>query len=62
MDQPRRGIHQREFVARGEISYQIDVSGDAFTGTAAANFYDEDGKLLKGPLPTPLEGKRVTLP
>lgn len=51
-----------KFVSRGEISYEISVSGDAFTGTAAARFYDESDKLLRGPLPTPLEGKRVALP
>lgn len=51
-----------KFVSRGEISYEIDLAGDAFTGTAAARFYGADDKLLRGPLPTPLEGKRVTLP
>lgn len=51
-----------KFVSRGEISYEIDLAGDAFTGTAAARFYDANDRLLRGPLPTPLEGKRVTLP
>jgi hypothetical protein len=51
-----------KFVSRGEISYQIDVSGDTLTGTASANFYDENDKLQHGPFPTPLDGKRVTLP
>ena len=51
-----------KFVSRGEISYEIELAGDAFTGTAAARFYDADDKLLRGPLPTPLEGTRVTLP
>lgn len=55
-----RNTHK--FVSRGEISYEIDLAGDAFTGTASANFYDGDDKLLRGPFPTPLEGKRVTLP
>jgi len=49
------------FVSRGEISFEIDVTNDTFTGTAAANFYDESNNLIRGPLPTPLEGKRVTL-
>lgn len=51
-----------KFVSRGEISYEIDLAGDTFTGTAAARFYDANDALLRGPLPTPLEGKRVTLP
>lgn len=51
-----------KFVSRGEISYEIDVVGDKLTGTAAASFFDENDKPLRGPFPTPLEGKRVTLP
>jgi hypothetical protein len=50
------------FVSRGEISFQIDVDGNSLTGTASANFYDEDNNLTRGPLPTALEGTRVTLP
>lgn len=55
-----RTTHQ--FVSRGEISFEITVDDDSFTGTAAARFYDVDGNLIRGPLPTPLEGTRVTLP
>jgi len=55
-----RATHK--FASRGEISYEIDVAGDSFTGTASAKFYDENDKLLRGPFPTPLAGKRVTLP
>lgn len=55
-----RNTHK--FISRGEISYEIDLAGNAFTGIAAARFFDADDKLLRGPLPTPLEGKRVTLP
>jgi hypothetical protein len=51
-----------KFVSRGEISYEIDVIGDTLTGTASAKFYGVDDELLRGPFPTPLEGKRVTLP
>ncbi|MBL0372626.1 hypothetical protein JJB09_11360 [Rhizobium sp. KVB221] len=51
-----------KFVSWGEITYEIDVAGDALTGTATARFYDENNKLLRGPFPTPLDGKRVTLP
>jgi hypothetical protein len=52
----------RKFVSRGEISYEIDVSGDKLTGTASAKFFDENDKLQHGPFPTPLDGKRVALP
>lgn len=51
-----------QFSGHGEIVYEISVVDDTFTGTATANFYDADGQLIRGPLPTPLEGTRVTLP
>lgn len=47
-------------VSRGEISFSLTVSGDGFVGTADAHFYDMNGNHLRGPLPTSLEGKRVT--
>jgi hypothetical protein len=50
------------FVSRGEISFELTVDNDNFTGTAAARFYDENNTLIRGPLPTPLMGSRVTLP
>lgn len=49
-------------VSRGEVSFEIEVAGDTLSGTATARFYGEDGALLKGPLPTPLKGTRLTLP
>jgi len=49
-------------VSRGEVSFEIVVTGDRLSGTASANFYGEDDGLLKGPLPTSLDGKRLTLP
>jgi hypothetical protein len=55
-----RNTHK--FVSRGEISYEIAVSGETLSGTASASFYDENDKLQRGPFPTPLTGKRVTLP
>ncbi|MGO4436756.1 hypothetical protein [Rhizobium sp. RAF56] len=55
-----RATHK--FASRGEISYEIAVSGETLTGTATAKFYDENDKLQRGPFPTPLTGKRVTLP
>jgi hypothetical protein len=49
----------RSFVSRGEISFDIKVDGDAFRGTANGRFYDADGALVRGPLPTALEGQRI---
>lgn len=49
----------RRFVSRGEISFLIQVNGDALTGTASAVFYDENGRQTKGPLNATLEGRRV---
>ncbi|AGT10618.1 hypothetical protein [Paracoccus aminophilus] len=52
-----------KFVSRGEVSFEITaIDKDSFTGTASAKFYDDNDKLLRGPFPTPLYGKRVTLP
>lgn len=50
-----------KFVARGEISYDLSVDSDTFTGNAMARFYDIDGKLIEGPILTTLTGSRVTL-
>jgi len=49
-------------VSRGEVSFEVEVFGDRLTGTASARFYGEDDALLKGPLPTALDGTRLTLP
>ena len=52
------------FASSGEISFEIAVGSDknTFAGTANGFFYDVNGKLLKGPLSTPLEGTRLTIP
>lgn len=56
-----RATHQ--FAGRTEISYQIKVNGDAFTGTETARFYNASGTPTEGSTSrTPLEGKRVALP
>jgi hypothetical protein len=55
-----RTTHQ--FASRGEISFELEVDGDTFAGTASANFYDLDNNLIRGPLTTPITGQRVTLP
>jgi hypothetical protein len=49
----------RQFVSRGEISFLIRVTGNAFSGTASAIFYDAEGRRIRGPLPATLEGQRV---
>jgi hypothetical protein len=56
-----RATHQ--FAGRTEISYEIKVNGDTFTGTETARFYDAGGTPTEGPIrPMPLEGKRVSPP
>ena len=50
------------FVSRGEISFEITVSGDTFTGAASAKFYDLNDKIVDGPIQTAFTGSRVTLP
>jgi hypothetical protein len=49
----------RQFVSRGEISFLVKVTGNAFSGTASATFYDAEGRRLRGPLAATLEGQRV---
>jgi hypothetical protein len=49
----------RQFVSRGEISFLIQVSGNAFSGTASATFFDAAGLRIRGPMPATLEGQRV---
>lgn len=50
-----------QFATRGEIQFDVTVTGDTFTGNAGADFFDEAGQHLRGPLPTSLNGERVTL-
>jgi hypothetical protein len=52
-----RTTHQ--FASRGEISFTLKVSGNAFSGTASAVFYDANGRPVTGPLQATLEGERV---
>jgi hypothetical protein len=49
----------RQFVSRGEISFRIKVTGNAFGGDASATFYDAAGGRIRGPLAATLEGQRV---
>ncbi len=56
-----RATHK--FTGRTEISYDIKVTVDAFTGTLTASSYDANGTRTEGPTsPTLLEGKRIKLP
>jgi hypothetical protein len=51
-----------KFTGRAEISYDVKVNADTFTGTVTASSYDANGTLTESASrPTPLEGKRVTL-
>lgn len=54
-----RATHR--YSGRGEISFDLKVAGDRFTGNASARFFDADGKLVAGPIPDTLAGQRVTL-
>jgi hypothetical protein len=50
------------YIGRGEISFEATLSGNTFAGTAKAMIYDPAGKLVAGPIDTPVSGERVTLP
>lgn len=51
-----------KFAGRTEISCELQVNVDSFTGTETVSVFDAIGILIEGPTsPTPLEGKRVTL-
>lgn len=49
----------RRFVSRGELSFLVQVNGDALSGTATAFVYDEGGRQTKGPLTATLDGRSV---
>src|SRR5579859_40712 len=51
-----------KFVSRGELLFDIQVTGDTFTGTLSARFYDAEGKVVQDFPAGPLTGKRLTLP
>lgn len=51
------------FTGRTEVSFDIKVNGDTFSGTETARFYDAGGVLTGGPTaPGRLEGRRITYP
>ena len=56
-----RTTHQ--FAGRLEISYDITVNGDSYTGTETVRSYDAVGNLAAVPAtPAQFEGKRVKFP
>jgi hypothetical protein len=56
-----RTTHQ--FAGRREISYDITVNGDTYTGTETVRSYEAAGTLTTGPAtPAQFEGKRVKFP
>lgn len=56
-----RATHQ--FAGRLEISYDITVSGDSYTGSESGRAYDAAGNLTAGPATSAhIEGKRIKFP
>jgi hypothetical protein len=52
-----------KFTGRTEISFDIEVTHDAFAGTETARSYDANGILTAGPTPPgKFEGNRITYP
>jgi len=51
----------RQFAARGEISFRLDLDGNRFTGTAIGRFYGLDEKMSAGPINTAMNGTKVEL-
>lgn len=52
-----------QFTGRLEISYDITVNGDSYTGTEIVRSYDAAGNLTAVPAtPAQFEGKRVKFP
>jgi len=51
----------RQFAARGEISFTLDLDGNRFTGTAVGRFYGLDEKMSTGPINTAMNGTKVEL-
>ncbi len=52
----------RQFIGRGELSFDIVADGNRFSGPSVFRFYDAEGKMVEGPIDTSISGERVTLP
>lgn len=50
-----------KFVSRGELPFDIQVTGDNFAGALSARFYDINGKPLQDFPASSIHGKRLTL-
>jgi len=50
----------RQFASRGDISFSLNVNGNALSGTAVASFYDATGRRVRGPVQATMKGQRVT--
>jgi hypothetical protein len=48
-----------QFASRGEVSFAVKVSGNTFSGTASATFFDPSGRQVKGPIQVTLAGERI---
>lgn len=48
-----------KFATRGEISLELEVSGNVFAGAASATFFDANGRRIRGPIRGRMEGERV---
>ena len=52
----------RQFIGRGELSFDIVADGNRSSGPSVFRFYGVDVKLVEGPINTSLSAERVTLP
>lgn len=52
-----RNTHR--FASRGEISFAVKVSGNKFSGTASAAFFDPSGRQITGTIEVTMMGERV---
>jgi len=48
-----------QFATRGEISFELKVSGNSFDGAASAIFFDASGHQINGPIQVRMSGERV---
>jgi hypothetical protein len=49
------------YLGKGVVRLEFDLEGDFFSGFAAAFRYGVNNEQLKGPLLTPVRGRRITL-
>jgi len=42
-----------------QISFELKVSDNTFSGTASAAFFDASGRKIGGPMRVKMEGERV---